>query len=221
MKIPPIEIEDIVRHACPDVRVGLLLAKVKVAPSDERLLDFIEENLNEIQSRLEIADIHSISPLAEARQAYKALGKDPSRYRPSAEALLRRVVKGKGLYRVNNVVDVLNLISVRSGYSIGGFDFEKIQGAIRLSKGEEGEPYDAIGRGELNIGGLPVLQDDLGAFGTPTSDCTRTMTTPEMKFFIAVFIDFGKNETLGSTMETFAEWLEEYAGGKLLEMKVI
>jgi DNA/RNA-binding domain of Phe-tRNA-synthetase-like protein len=219
MKIPSIKIEEIVRESCPDVRLGLLLTEVKVTPSDENLLSFIEQNLTEIQSRLTTPDIHDIPPLASTRQAYKALGKDPSRYRPSAEALLRRVVKGKGLYRVNNVVDALNLISVQSGFSIGGYNLEKIKGQIRLGRGEDGEPYEAIGRGELNIAGLPVLRDDMGAFGSPTSDSTRTMATPEMRYFLTVFFDFEKNGELENAMEKFAGWLVEYAGGGVLSKK--
>lgn len=217
MKIPRIQIDDTVRHLCPGLRLGCLLAQVQVASASAELLGFIEKTLAGRQSQLDLADIHGLPPLAATRTAYRALGKDPSRYRPSAEALLRRVVQGKGLYRVSNVVDVLNLVSVQSGYSIGGYDLEKIEGEITLGRGEEGEPYEAIGRGELNIAGLPVLRDELGAFGSPTSDSTRTMATPELRFFLTVFFDFGKNEELEDTMEMFAGWLGEYAGGKVVE----
>ena len=220
MKIPALIIEEIVRESCPGVRLGLLLCEVQVAESGPSQLAFIEQKLAEVQSRLTTADIHGIPPLAATRTAYKALGKDPSRYRPSAEALLRRVVKSKGLYRVNNVVDALNLVSVQSGFSIGGYDLEKIVGGIQLGRGAEEEPYEAIGRGGLNIAGLPVLRDDLGAFGSPTSDSTRTMATPEMRFFLTVFFDFDNSAGLEKAMGTFTEWLEEFANGKLLEKQL-
>ena len=220
MEIPNIIIENTVHDLCPDIRVGVLLMGVDVAPSSDTLLNFIEKNLADIESQLTTPDIHSLPALAATRVAYKALGKDPSRYRPSAEALLRRVVKGKGLYRVNNVVDALNLISVNSGFSIGGYNLEKINGDVRLGRGEENEPYEAIGRGKLNIAGLPVLRDGLGAFGSPTSDSTRTMATPDMKYFLTVFFDFNKNEELENTVEKFAGWLEEFTGAKRLGFKL-
>jgi len=219
MKIPTLKIENTVRESCPDIKLGLLLKKGKVEPSSSALLDFIQKELTQIQSKLTTPDIHGIPSLAATRIAYKALGKDPSRYRPSAEALLRRVVNGKGLYQVNNVVDALNLVSVQSGFSIGGYDFEKIKGEIKLGKGEEGEPYEAIGRGSLNIAGLPVLRDELGAFGSPTSDSTRTMATPKMKYFFTVFFGFGGNDELENTMEKFADYLKEYAKGEVLSKK--
>lgn len=216
MKIPTIKIENTARELCPNLRLGLLLAKVEVQPSGEALLNFIEKELAQIQSQLSTSDIHGIAPLAATRATYKAFGKDPSRYRPSAEALLRRVVNGKGLYRVNNVVDALNLVSVQSGFSIGGYDFEKIQGQIQLGKGKEEEPYEAIGRGSLNIANLPVLRDELGAFGSPTSDSTRTMATPNMQYFLTVFFGFGNNEELENTVDKFSAYLKEYANGEIL-----
>ncbi len=167
MKFPLIFIEKIIRETCPDIRLGCLLGRVKIQPAGPQLQHFIQKKLEEINAALALEIIHDLPPLHATRAAYRALGKDPSRYRPSAEALLRRVVQGKGLYEVNNVVDALNLISVESGFSIGGYDVEKIDGEIRLGRGGEGEPYEAIGRGALNIEGLPVLRDGSGAFGSP------------------------------------------------------
>jgi DNA/RNA-binding domain of Phe-tRNA-synthetase-like protein len=102
--------------------------------------------------------------------------------------LLRRVFKGKGLYQVNNVVDLLNLTSVKSGFSIGGYDVGKIEGEIQLSIGKAGEPYKAIGRGELNIEFLPTFRDQKGPFGSPTSDSVRTMITPKTEQFLMRFL---------------------------------
>ena len=214
MKPPSLFIENIVREACPSIRTGCLFSRVKVQPSPPELLHFIQEKLHEITKKQALENIHDLLALSANREAYKALGKDPSRYRPSAEALLRRVVQGKGLYQVNNVVDALNLVSVSSGYSIGGYDAAKISGLIRLGRGEEGEPYEAIGRGELNIHGLPVLRDDLGAFGSPTSDSVRTMVTEETGWFLVVVFDFGGNEQLEGALGDMAELLVKFAGGE-------
>ena len=118
--------------------------------------------------------------VAAIRAAYKALGKEPNRYRPSSEALCRRCVKGLELYRSLAVIDLINLISVLTGHSIGGFDLDKVQGdTVRLGVGREGEPYEAIGRGQLNIHCLPVIRDAAGGIGTPTSDNDRTKLSPE------------------------------------------
>lgn len=186
--------DKILTEHCPTAHLGVLKINVKVAPSSDELLELIDNELVEVAANLKREDIAKIPSLQATRQAYKALGKDPSRYRPSAEALLRRVTSGKGLYRVNNVVDILNLISVKTGYSIGGYDFDKINGAIRWGRGAADEPYEAIGRGALNIEGLPVLRDETGAFGSPTSDSTRTMVTEETQVFLVVVFGFGAGE---------------------------
>ncbi len=221
MGIPLISFDENLRQNCPAARLGCALVEVKVAPSSVELLHFIQKELEQVQEKLALDEIHSLTPLLAAREAYKALGKDPSRYRPSAEALLRRVVQGKGLYQVSNAVDCLNLVSVQTGYSIGGYDFDKISGNIRFGRGEAGEPYEAIGRGILNIDGLPILRDEAGAFGSPTSDSHRTMVTPETKQFLVVFFDLGGNEGLEKAMAVLENLLVKFAKGSLLERKII
>ena len=119
--------------------------------------------------------LKAISGIEATRRVYRACGKDPSRYRPAAEALIRRQLKGKDLYQVDTLVDLVNLASIRYGYSIGGFDADKFQGdTLTLGVGREGEPYEGIGRGMINIAGLPVYRDAVGGVGTPTSDNERT-----------------------------------------------
>ena len=220
MKIPVITVDKILKQTCPDLQVGALLIQVQIAPASDDLRAEIKSCTAERSLKLAVEDIAKMPALKATRLAYKALGKDPSRYRPSAEALLRRVVKGKGLYQVNNVVDTLNLVSVKSGFSIGGFDFSKINGGIQAGRGAAGEPYEAIGRGELNIEGLPVLRDDTGAFGTPTSDCTRTMVTQGTTTFLAVILDFSSGVNLRETLAEMESLLVKYARGQAVEQKV-
>ena len=121
-------------------------------------------------------DTLKLLPGIEAtRRAYRAFGKDPSRYRPAAEALVRRTLKDKPLYQVNTLVDLINLASMAFGYSIGGFDADRFVGdTLNLGIGHAGEPYEGIGRGMINIEGLPVYRDADGGVGTPTSDHERT-----------------------------------------------
>ncbi|MDE6485863.1 MAG: hypothetical protein K2L14_10785 [Duncaniella sp.] len=128
-----------------------------------------------IAANVALADINKIPAVAATRRAYKLCGKDPNRYRPSQEQLMRRIVRGLGLYSVNNVVDLGNILSLSTGCSVGCFDLDKIEGdAITVGIGQAGEPYEGIGRGPINIEGMPVLRDAAGAFATPTSDSPRT-----------------------------------------------
>ena len=119
--------------------------------------------------------LKEMSSIAATRQVYRACGKDPSRYRPASEALIRRMLQGKQLYQIDTLVDLINLASIAYGYSIGGFDDDKFVGdTLTLGIGREGEPYEGIGRGMINIHGLPVYRDAQGGVGTPTSDNERT-----------------------------------------------
>ena len=210
MQIPTILIDKILKDHCPTAQVGILKIKVNIAPSSQALLELIDNELVKIASNLKREDIAQIPSLQATRQAYKALGKDPSRYRPSAEALLRRVVSGKGLYHVNNVVDILNLVSAKTGYSIGGYDFDKINGEIRWGRGAADEPYEAIGRGVLNIEGLPVLRDETGAFGSPTSDSTRTMVTKGTGTFLGVVFGFLENGDIEEVVKEMERLIERF-----------
>jgi len=139
----------------------------------------------------------------------------------SSEALLRRIVKGSDLYYINNVVDQLNLVSISTGYSIGGYDADKIEGNVEFGIGRLNEPYIGIGRGELNIEGLPVFRDLKGAFGTPTSDSERTMVTEKTKKFLMVIIGFGANEKLNEASKMAVSLLKEFAGADKIEMNII
>ena len=162
--------EDILA-ACPDLHVLAIACRVRNTESDLRLWDEIAQEEEMVRQTMKLEEVNNWLPIRATRQAYKKLGKDPKRYRPSAEALRRRILRGLPLYRIDTLVDLINLVSIRSGYSIGGFDAMKIQGdRLVLGVGKEGEVYRGIGRGELNIAGLPEYRDDPGRIGTPTSD---------------------------------------------------
>lgn len=159
---------------CPEFKGMMVEARVVNSPYNERLWQKIE-SARDMKNFLSIDSIKSWKPIAATRRVYKACGKDPSRYRPAAEALLRRLLQGKELYKVDTLVDLLNYASITTGYSLGGFDTSKFVGDIlTLGIGRHDEPYVGIGRGTLNIEGLPVYRDALGGVGTPTSDSERT-----------------------------------------------
>lgn len=216
-----LSIENIVKEKCPTLELGYIRCKVNMVEDYPELLQFINAELSILQKKIKIEDIAQLPTIQSSRKGYKALGKDPARYRLSAEALLRRVIKGKGLYHINNVVDLLNLVSANSGYSIGGYDADKINGNIKLGVGQKEEPYQAIGRGDLNIEFLPVFRDDLGAFGSPTSDSTRTMVTPQTTHFLMLIFNFGKHENLETVMKEACDWFTRFADAEIIEQQII
>jgi DNA/RNA-binding domain of Phe-tRNA-synthetase-like protein len=170
-----IAFEPIIKSAAPELEVILVTADIVNRPTDDKLWAELNTLSEQIQRDYPMEMVNKRPGIAGTRAAYKALGKEPNRYRPSSESMCRRMVKGLGLYRSLAVIDLINLLSVASGHSIGGFDADKIVGdTLTLGAGREGEPYEAIGRGQLNIACLPVFRDEVGGVGTPTSDNDRT-----------------------------------------------
>lgn len=209
------------KNCCPALRLGCIEANVLVRESSPALLVEMENRIRQMGESLSIESISKIPAIASSRKAYKGCGKDPARYRLSAEALLRRVVSGKGLYQINNVVDQLNLVSISTGFSIGGYDADKIQGDVVFGIGRADEPYSGIGRGELNIEYLPVFRDAVGAFGTPTSDSSRTGVTAETKRFLMVIMDFGGEALLDEALKMAKLYLITHCSAEQIEIRII
>ena len=156
--------------------------------------------------------LKQLSGIAATRRVYKACGKDPSRYRPASEALIRRMLQGKELYQIDTLVDLINLASIKYGYSIGGFDAEKFVGdTLTLGIGKAGEPYEGIGRGMINIEGLPVYRDALGGVGTPTSDHERTKITINTRHLLVLINGYDGNEqSVRANAEFIIELVNKY-----------
>lgn len=160
--------------------------------------------------------------IAATRQAYKALGKEPNRYRPSSEALCRRLVKGMELYRTLTMIDLINLLSVRTGYSIGGFDADKISGdTLCLGVGREGEQFEAIGRGLLNIASLPIYRDAVGGIGTPTSDEERTKLTADTCRLLMCINIYGEEMSVQETIDLATDLLTRHAHASDINIEII
>ena len=173
------------------MNIGMLDYEVCVTASGDELFKTMREAMSLRIEEL-MGEAASSDPIiAHVRDVFKQTGKDPSRYRPSSEAITRRVIAGKGISSINNVVDCGNLVSLMTGIPVGCYDAEKITGDINLRIGEKDEAYEGLGRGAINIEGLPVLSDDLGPFGTPYSDSVRTPVGPECAKLI--FIIYGLN----------------------------
>ena len=136
-----IQVEEAVCKRITHFRLGVLQSGISNNIGDKALSEIIGDELQRIVSTCTLDSIRLIPAIASSREAYKQLGNDPNRYRPAADALLRRIVKGLGLYRINSAVDILNLISVHSGFSISGFNAEKIKGTIKVGTGQKNESY--------------------------------------------------------------------------------
>ena len=205
-----------IKEACPKFKGMALEATVTNTPYSEELWQEIGRFTEEYRAKFTVDSIKEMPSIQATRTAYKRCGKDPSRYRPSGEALCRRLLRGLELYKVDTVVDLINLVSIASGYSIGGFDADKFEGdTLTLGIGRAGEPYEGIGRGELNIEGMPVYRDAVGGVGTPTSDNERTKLSLETTHLLAIVNGYdGDSIHLQETIDYMKALLEKYAGGR-------
>ncbi|MBO1364417.1 hypothetical protein JHU38_11710 [Prevotella sp. A2931] len=203
-----------IKTVCPDFVCACVEAQVENSPYSEALWAEIKEREERLKASLTTETLKDIGSIAATRRIYRACGKDPSRYRPSGEALVRRVLQGKELYQVNTLVDLLNLASMVSGYSIGGFDADKFQGdTLTLGIGRHDEPYEGIGRGLLNIEGMPVYRDTAGGVGTPTSDHERTKIDLATRRLLVLVNGYDGNEAqVRATAEYIRELLRKYGG---------
>lgn len=210
-----LRISDEIRAKAPGLRVLAYEADVDNIATDDALWAELQTLCSRVHDSYEMDMVNKRPAIAATRAAYKACGKEPNRYRPSQESLMRRMVKGLELYRSNAVVDLINLLSVACGHSIGGFDADKIDGdVLTLGIGREGEPYEGIGRGPLNISGMPVWRDDVGGIGTPTSDNERTKLTPETRRLLMIINMYGPEMPEDMIDELAHRLLARYAGSK-------
>jgi len=198
---------------CPEFVGACLEADVVNSPYNEVLWSEIEQLGERFRRELTTESLKELTSISATRKVYRACGKDPSRYRPASEALIRRVLQGKELYQRDTLVDLINLASIAYGYSIGGFDADKFVGdTLTLGIGREGEPYEGIGRGNINIHGLPVYRDAEGGVGTPTSDHERTKMTGETRHLLVLINGYDGNEQrVAENAHFIQELLRKYA----------
>lgn len=214
-------ISQTIKNKLPDLTLGCIECDVVISEENSELWREIEAACGTIGHSGELAEVGSNPAIRASRTAYRLCGKDPARYRLSSEALMRRVVKGHQLYRINNVVDLLNLVSLKSGMSIGGYDVEKISGSVIFDIGTKDEPYDAIGRGELNIEFLPIFRDSISPFGSPTSDSVRTSVTDNTKRFLMVIIGFSGEICTVESIDLAVSLLKKYAKADNIETNIV
>lgn len=207
-----ITISEEIKAKWPRYRGIAVYAIVKNSAYDEGLWREIAQFTAHLQSTESTESIKQQQAIMATREAYRACGKDPSRYRPSAEALRRRLLRGLDLYRIDTLVDLINLVSLRTGYSIGGFDADKIAGKeLCLGIGRHEEPFEGIGRGSLNIEFMPVIRDAEGGIGTPTSDHERTKMDIGTTHILAIINGYNGDKGLQEAADMTAALLQRYA----------
>src|SRR5260370_33694166 len=215
-----VSIDAEMKAKCPRVALACVTAEVETGATPDALDNELRVCEEKILKLAEPKVVLEAAAILATRAAYKALGKDPARYRGSAEALLRRLIAGKGLPRINNVVDVINYVSVESRLPVGLYDLVHVQGDVVFRAGRAGETYKGIGKYDLNLEGLPVFCDALGPHGSPTSDSERTMVTEATKNVIAIIISFGGADGFERWAQRMSDLLKQYASGRNVETRV-
>lgn len=215
-----IKISNDIKSILPDFHVIALTMDVTLM-SSEVTEEEIKKYEQKIMEEYSLEDLLSVPLIKEARDSYKALGKDPSRYRLACESLLRRLVKGYGLYRINNLVDAGNLLSLKLMRSTAVLDLDKLQGDIIIRLGQEVDEYYGIGRGKLNISNIPVYCDEISPFGSPTSDTERTMITSDTKKILLLVICFSNNYLEESKQEAIQMFKKYAYAQNIQEIQVI
>ena len=217
-----VKIDERIRAVCPEIKIGMVRATVVNSETCDELWTEIERAAEQVVNTYELLAINARPAIAGTRRLYKALGKDPGRYRVASEQLCRRLVRGLGIYRLTTLIDVVNLVSIKSGYAISGLDADKIVGdTLTLGVGMRGEEYHGIGRGLLNIEGMPVYRDEVGGIATPTSDEERTKFTIDTVKVQININAFAPEMDIKEAVEWMARLLEKYAQATNIETKIV
>jgi DNA/RNA-binding domain of Phe-tRNA-synthetase-like protein len=206
------------------VRLGALVIEgVRVASADPALMEEITKLGESLRSRFAGQPSGDVPGVEAARSLYKALGLDPTKTRPSNEALLRRVLKGEPLYRINTLVDALNGSSLKQQFPYGLYDLDRLRPPILLRFGAKDESYEGIRKGSVSVAGRPVLVDQEGPFGNPSSDSGRSQITLETVNALVVL--YAPASATGGMVEASlretAGTLTRFCGGRMGESLVL
>jgi len=202
----------------PGVQLGVIEAEgARVVPASAELAREMDVVCERLRRELTVEQVAELASIRDVSAMFRAWGVDPARYRPSGEALLRRVVQGKGLYRVSNVVDINNLGSIETGWPYGSYDSAKVEPPVSFRLGLAGEKYEGIGKRIWHLEGQPVLADRQGPFGSPISDSARTMITEATSAVLAViFVPASSaGAALDQAVEQHSRRLERFVGARI------
>jgi len=216
-----LSIDAAIKRKCPSLALGLVTAHVRTGDSSLELLGDLSSCEAAILKSADPRALLDAPAISATRAGYRALGKDPARYRGSAEALLRRIISGKHFPNINSVVDIINLVSAESRLPIGLYDLANIRGDIIFRAGRKGETYKGIGKYDLNLEDLPIFSDAVGPHGSPTSDSERTMVTSATERVAVILISFGGPQPLEAWCLRMSALFKKYAEGRELTTDIV
>lgn len=207
----------------PGVKLGVVEADaVEVSAGNPELAALLQEVCDQRGNQWTQETLAEAPFTRAVRAMFRSWGVDPSKYRPSSEALLRRVVQGKGLYRVSNVVDIGNLGSIETGWPYGCYDRSRITPPVAFRHGVPGETYQGIGKQTWHLEGRPVLADPAGPFGSPISDSTRSMITESARDVMAVIYapESASGAALDQAMSSLSVRLSRYCSASAVRSEI-
>ena len=206
---------------CPNITLGVIEFNTIVTLKEESFWTKVTDYCNNLFPSIKDINLKSIYEIKISRDSYVKLGRDPDRYNLSAEALLKRIKSGKEIYQINNLVDIINYLSIKYFYPIGVYDIDKISGEVIFDIGDQGEEFESLAKGNFSIHHLPVFRDSVSCFGSPTSDSKRTSITLSTKNALIIIISFsGKPEMLNAVNKCI-ELIDEYAEAKNIVVNII
>jgi DNA/RNA-binding domain of Phe-tRNA-synthetase-like protein len=206
----------------PTLRLGLLTMRgLTIRAKDDALWNAIERACAAFAARCTTNTIATDARATAVRRLFKAIGADPTRYRPSSEALARRVTQGKGLYQINTAVDVNNWCSLESRLPFGIYDAQHVGHDVVLRIGRADEAYEGIGRSHMSLANKLVLSDEHGAFGSPISDSARALVTIETRdIHLVIFAPDVSADDARALAQTTAERMTQYTQGVVAQIAV-
>lgn len=216
-----IAIDESYTEKLPAFKLGIIKANVTCMPSSENLITHMNQLFEKVSKTAKVEDISKYPEIVAGRAAYRAFGKDPTKYRLSAEKLLRRIIKGEGLDTINNIVDLSNILSLSYKCPVGTFDYTKIDGDVILRAGMTGESYLSLGNQELNIEGLPIFADEEGPFGSTTSDSARTSVDLNTKTILLTVFGFEDSFDFTGAMQLANQLIIDFADGEILISEIL
>lgn len=212
-----ITIDKSISDLLPNFNTLAFIMDVEIKESSDELKGLLKVLEVEVQNMCPtLEDVLKVPLIDEARNAYRTLGKDPSRYKVASESLLRRIVKDRGLYLINNAVDAGNALSIILKRNTAVLDYDKIKGDVIIRKGRTDDLFFGIGRGKLNVSNIPVYVDEVGPFGSSTSDSERTMITNKTKKLLVFVVCFSYTE-VDKAIEITKEIYEKYVNAKNIQ----
>jgi len=195
------------------VQLGIIEAEdVVIEETPEKFRQLLTDLAAEYAEKYRDVPPGRVEAIRAVRKLFHRTGLDPTRHRPSSEALFRRAVRGKDLYFINTAVDLINYYSLKLMIPMGLFDSDTLRPPIEFRVGREGESYEGIGRGELNLYHFPVLSDQEGAFGSPISDSVRTRVRDDTRRLLWILIAPPSEEL---PMEEAASAMVEWNKGQI------